>query len=216
MARLTTLQQTHLNRASRANQDAVLGTRIDNIEYGGVASPAVGTVTNSPVVQYAIAPANASNTAVHANITLIQTVTQDISTNITNPDVPRVLSITGVTNVTGNVVITGTDMSGATITDTIASNGTATVVGAKAFKTVTNINVPPYAVAGTETISIGIANKFGMPVALSNTGFLLVKNFNNAADSGTLTASATLSSCFFSINGTPDGAKILDLYFIVP
>lgn len=214
MTRMTTLQKTHLNNAMRANKDVLLGTRIDALEYGAVAAPAVGTLTNAPILKYSIAPANADTDYVHAAILLVETVTQTITTGITNPDVPRIVSVTGVTNVTGNVVVHGTDMDGTVISDTIATNGAATVLGAKAFKTVTSIVVPPYAVAGTENVIIGIGNKFGMPKALTNTGMLLVKNFDNSADTGTLTASSTLASCFFAINGTPNSAKLLDLWFI--
>jgi hypothetical protein len=95
--------------------------------------------------------------------TLLTTAVQTISTGITNPDFPRLLTVTGGDgNVTGDVVITGTNIRGETITDTIASSGASTVAGVKAFKTVTSIQLPVYAIAGTETISVGISDKLGL------------------------------------------------------
>lgn len=68
---------------------------------------------------------------------------QTITTAISDPAVPRNLSITGnVSGITGNVVATGKNFAGATITETIALNGTATVLGAKAFKNVNSVALP--------------------------------------------------------------------------
>ena len=65
------------------------------------------------------------------------------TTGITNPAVPRALSIVGnVSGITGNVVVAGKNYAGETITETLALNGATTVQGAKAFKTVTSIALP--------------------------------------------------------------------------
>src|SRR5262245_5714395 len=82
-------------------------------------------------------PALGATTAVHAAIPLTSGA-QDISTALTNPDSPRNITVTGnASGNAGNVVITGTDVKGATLTETIALSGTSTVVGNKAFATVT-------------------------------------------------------------------------------
>ena len=95
--------------------------------------------------------------------TLLTTAVQSVTTSITNPDFPRLLSVTGGDgNVTGNVVIVGTDIRGNAITDTIALNGASTVDGVSAFKTVTSISLPVYASADTETVSVGISDKLGL------------------------------------------------------
>ncbi len=84
------------------------------------------------------------------------------------PDVPRNLTVKGNDgNVTGNVVITGRNIAGETITETIALNGSAVVVGNKAFASVTSISLPKYAVANTERIRIGVGSKLGLPALLS-------------------------------------------------
>jgi hypothetical protein len=95
--------------------------------------------------------------------TLLTTAVQTVTTGITNPDFPRLLVVDGGDgNVTGNVVITGTDIRGNAISDTIALSGTDTVPGIKAFKTVTSIQLPVYAVAGTETVSVGVSDVLGL------------------------------------------------------
>lgn len=116
--------------------------------------------------------------------TLLTNAVQTVSTGITNPDFPRILSVTGGDgNVTGNVVITGTNIRGETITDTIALNGTDTVAGTKAFKAVTSVQLPVYAVADTETVSVGITDKLGLQnIPLSTS--VLSEDSGNAADTG--------------------------------
>ena len=68
---------------------------------------------------------------------------QVITAGITNPAVPRALSVDGnVAGVVGNVKITGTNYAGAVIDETIALNETTAVSGTKAFKTITKIELP--------------------------------------------------------------------------
>src|SRR3972149_3688195 len=93
-------------------------------------------------VRYQITPEAASAVAIHAAINLAAGA-QNVATGITNPDVPRTVTIKGnVAGIVGNVVISGTNINGEEITDTIALNGVTEVEGVKAFKTVTNINLP--------------------------------------------------------------------------
>lgn len=115
---------------------------LDSTEvYDGVVPP-VGTPETFLVQHYKIAPAAVSATGVHAAVNL-GVAAQDVATAITNPDVPRTVTVKGnVSGITGNVVITGTDIGDNAITDTIALNGTVEVEGVKAFKTVTNIHFP--------------------------------------------------------------------------
>lgn len=105
--------------------------------------------------------AAASATAVHAAITG-NSATQNITTNITNPGEARNATITASDNASpsGNVVVTGL-VRGTSTTDTIAITAGSTVVGVKAFDTVTNIQVPA-GVSSSDTVSIGIGDKFGL------------------------------------------------------
>ncbi len=114
------------------------------------------------VVQKWTAP-DAPATDVVLAATGLTTAVQTISSGITNPDFPRILSVTGGDgNVTGDVVITGINIRGEAITDTIASSGASTVAGVKAFAAVSSIQLPVYASADTETIEIGILDKLGL------------------------------------------------------
>ena len=68
---------------------------------------------------------------------------QTITTGITSPAAPRALSVVGnVSGITGNVVVTGTNYAKEVITETFALNGSTTVHGTKAFKTVTSVALP--------------------------------------------------------------------------
>ena len=158
----------------------------------------------------------ASATAVHAAVTLTEAV-QTVTTGITNPDVPRNVTVKGnQAGVTGDVVITGTNMADEVITETIAANAATEVVGSKAFKTVTSIQFPVLAGAG-DTISIGKGSKLGVPYKLFSSSQIHHALFDNAAE--TLAASAVSSTVVESNTVTTttalNGAKDLDLFIFV-
>jgi hypothetical protein len=216
MARLTSKQISDMNRMNRAAQNATLGTRIDALEFGGVVTPAVGTIASGGIVKYSVAPVVGDNVRTLAATLLVQTVTKTVTTGITNPDVPRNLTIKGGdANVTGNVVINGTDVLGAVLTETIALSGTSAVVGTKAFKTVTSIVLPPYAAAGTETVSVGVGVKLGLPVRIYNINQKLYSNFNSAIDAGTQTVGAGVAFSLYAVAGTMDGSKVVEIGILV-
>lgn len=216
MAKMTALQITQLNNSNEAHQRAGIGTRIDAIEFGGASVPSLGTLTNAPILHYTVpTPALGTATKVLAATLLIITVPQSITTGITNPDFPRLLTVKGNDgNVTGNVVIVGTDINDTAVTDTIALNAANEVAGTKAFKTVTSISIPPYAVAGTESVSVGFNDKLGMPIAMPNASVAITYNFNGAVDAGTLTAGATAPLTVYAPAGTLDGTKSVEVWFI--
>lgn len=67
-----------------------------------------------------------------------------------------------------------------------------------------------------DKISIGIGKKFGIPYKLTADELVIVKLFDNSADTGTVTADADeLEKNVIALNGTPDGEKDIDLYLIV-
>ena len=84
------------------------------------------------------------------------------------PRCARVLSITGnAATAVGNVVISGRDstscyLTGPNITETIVSTGAATVIGTKAFAFIDSIQFPAKSAVG-DTISVGLANRIGIP-----------------------------------------------------
>jgi hypothetical protein len=168
------------------------------------------------VGHYQITPDAVSAVAVLAATALTDAV-QTITAGITHPDYPRTVTVKGnAAGIAGDVVITGTNAAGAVITDTIALNGATEVEGIKAFKTVTSVALPVETNTGTDTVSVGIGKKFGMPAILYNAACLLVKLFNGAADTGSLTVDGDeLEKNLFALNGAPDGVKVVDLFFIV-
>lgn len=90
-----------------------------------------------------------------------------IVSSITNPDVPRNLTITTGATVAdiaaGNVTIYGTNVEGKAISETftMSDNLNGSVTGNKAFKTVTSVVFP--AADGTDaTISVGVGSKLGL------------------------------------------------------
>ena len=114
--------------------------------------------------------------------TLLLAAAQTITSGITNPDFPRVLQIdSDEGGATGDVVITGTNIRGEVVTDTIALNGTTAVDGVVAFKTITSILLP--AKAGTESVWVGWLDKLGLQsIPMSTT--VISEDSNNAADTG--------------------------------
>jgi hypothetical protein len=176
----------------------------------------VAPYDQSFVGHYQIAPDAVSAVAVLAATALTDAV-QTITAAITHPDYPRTVTVKGnAAGIAGDVVISGTNAAGETITDTIALNGSTEVEGIKAFKTVTSVQLPVETNAGTDTVSVGIGKKFGMPAIVYNAACLLVKLFNGSADTGTLAVDVDeLEKNLFALNGAPDGVKVVDLFFIV-
>ncbi len=117
-------------------------------------------------------PAAASTTAVHAAV--VDNGTQQVvTTGISNPDVPRNITATAGGTATDikaiQVVIAGTDAEGKAITETLPAftvDTAGTVVGSKAFKTVTSITIPAHDGTGATT-AIGVGSKLGIGRRLS-------------------------------------------------
>jgi hypothetical protein len=105
---------------------------------------------------------------VHTAITLGATA-QSVTTDITNPPIPRCLSITGTkagATLTGNVVITGTGENGEACSVTIALDGNETVFDYwQLFAAVSQIDLPARTAAG-DTVKIGLVDRlFDIPTA---------------------------------------------------
>lgn len=132
------------------------------------------------VVQKWTAPDAPSANGVLAS-TLLTTAVQTVTSGITNPDFPRVLAVDSDGAATGNVVITGTNIRGETVTDTIALNGTNAVSGVVAFKTVSSIQLPVK--AASESVWVGFTDKLGLQSIPLSTS-VISETSNNAADTG--------------------------------
>lgn len=98
---------------------------------------------------------------------------QTVTSGITNPDVPRALSVTvggsagGVQQ--GSVIVTGTNVEGKVITESfvVALGFTGTINGVKAFKTVTSVLIPAQ-LGASATFAVGTRNILGVRHRLFN------------------------------------------------
>mgnify|MGYP003499875261 FL=1 len=173
-----------------------------------------GEFANLSPKSYSFAPDLGTVTYVHAAVTLGASA-QDVSTAITNPDFPRVVSVKGnASGIAGNVVITGTDFNGTAISETIALSGATEVFGDKGFKTVTNINFPAKTNGSGDTVSIGVGDVFGLPIATPNGDLIFATSFDGAADAGTLVENASISLSVYELAGTPNGTKIVTIWYL--
>ena len=187
-----------------------------HIDRSGAPVLPLATLKAQLLQHYHIAPAAVGVASVHAAVTLGDGVPTVVTTAITNPDYPRNVTIKGnAAGIAGDVVITGTNILDEEITETIALNAATEVLGTKAFKTVTQIDLPARTTAG-DTVSIGRGKIFGVPHIVDNAGLLLVKLFDGSTDSGTLAVDDDeIEKNVFSLNGTPNGTKGVDLYYLV-
>lgn len=121
---------------------------------------------------------------------------QTITTGITNPDVPRNLTITtgGTTAdiAAGTVTITGTNVEGKTISEafSMSDNLNGSVTGNIAFKTVTQI-VFPIADGTGATISVGTGAKLGLNHRLQPNKSTVIVLQDTAIDGSIPTVQAT-------------------------
>lgn len=126
----------------------------------GAASRVFSAALGSPVL--------GTDASVLADTAMAAGVTTDVTAFVAQPDAARNLTIKGnAATVAGNVTITGKSIAGADITEVIALNGVNLVAGLKAFASISNINLPPYASATTERVRVGFGSKLGLPATLS-------------------------------------------------
>lgn len=187
--------------------------RINELDYPVVSA---GTLENTPVRHYQAAPAAISAVSVHAAVTL-GAAAQHISTVITNPDVPRTVTVKGnASGIAGNVVVRGTNISGEVISDTIALSGASEVEGVKAFASVTLIDLPIKTNVSGDTVSIGRAAKIGLPHIVKYALCLLLALFGGSADTGGTLAvdDDEIEKNLYTPAGTLNGVTLLDLYYL--
>lgn len=120
-----------------------------------------------PASQAVGSPALGTTTAVHAAVT-DNGAQQVVVTAITNPVVPRNVTATAGGTATDikaiSVIVAGTNMDDIPITETLPAftlDTAGTVVGVKAFKTVTSITIPAHDGTGATT-AIGTGAKLGL------------------------------------------------------
>lgn len=161
-------------------------------------------------------PAAAAANNVLAATALDAGAITEVVAGITNPDVPRALQIKGnQAGVAGNVVIDGTNINDEVIRETIAADEANAVEGNLAFKTVTKITLPAQTAAG-DTISVGCADKLGLPYLLpTNTVILAALNNAREANAPTVaTNAANLENNTIDLASALNGTQV-DVYLMV-
>lgn len=173
-----------------------------------VASQAVGS------------PAVGATTAVHAAVTATGSP-QTVTTAITNPDVPR--NVTATAGGTAGdikaiqVTVTGTDINGAVISEALPAftvDTAGTVVGSKAFKTVTSIAIPAHDGTGATT-AIGTGAKIGLNTRLSRNTVLaaFLNGVKESTDPTVVFDATNVSGNTATLSSTLNGsAVIIDFY----
>lgn len=171
--------------------------------------PRISTMTLAAVILGTTATILADTALAAAEVT-------EVDVFAGQPDVPRNLTVTGNdANVSGDVVIEGTNAGGEAITETIALNGVATVAGNKAFAAITRITLPAYDTADTERVRVGVGSKLGLTARLNrNTVLAAFLGGVREAVAPTVTVSAdALEANTATLNSALDGSDVtVDFY----
>lgn len=142
-------------------------------------------------------------------------------------DVPRAVSVTtgAGSPTTRNFTVSGYDYYGQAMSEVIASSGTAstTVNGKKAFYQISGITVSGGTVVA---ITIGTTDILGLPVRVTDAGYIARVGYNNtlAEDAGTFVAAATATATTttgdvrgtYVPSGATDGIKRLVMGILLP
>lgn len=137
------------------------------------------------------------------------------------PDYPRnlVLSTSSTSSAlgAGTAVITGLNIYGKSISENFSvSSGTGnTITGNKAFKSISSITLP--AATGSAVFRIGVGSKLGVHRCMDDVGDYVFSKFNGAYETtrGTMAVSSSaIESNTFIPNGTMDGAKAVEAFFL--
>ena len=169
----------------------------------------------------AVAATAADTDGIHAAI--IDTgVQQVVTTDITNPSVPRNITATagGTAADIGAIQVTieGTNYNNEVITETLpvfTVNTSGTVIGSKAFKMVTKITIPAHNGTGATT-AVGFDEKLGLPYKLfHNTIFMAyLNNVKEDTMPVVVVNAAALESNTVDLNSALDG-HVVDVYLVV-
>ena len=152
-------------------------------KYATIVANAIATGTAAWAQKWT-QPDAPSATATHAAVTLTA-VAQTVTTAITQPDFPRIVTVKGnAGGIAGNVVVSGTDIRGNAISDTIALNAGSEVLGIKAFASVDSILLPAKTNVSGDTVSIGIGDKLGLEMIPDYA--IAISAHHNATLEGTL------------------------------
>lgn len=176
------------------------------------------TVARGFIAQFSVPAASAvaaSTTGVKSAVASTGS-SQTITTGITNPAVPRVLTATAG-GTAGDikaiqVVITGTNYNNEVITETLPAftvDTAGTVTGTKAFKTVTQIVIPSHDGNGATT-AIGWSEILGLPFKMQHNGHMhsFLNNVREATAPTVTFSTTALESNTIKLNSALNGSLV--------
>lgn len=136
-----------------------------------------------------------------------------VTTFAGQPDYARNAQIVASGAATGNVVITGTNIRGDVISETIALNGATPVIGLHAFKTITSIVLPT---VGATTINVGTGVKLGLDRRMAEASVIdaYADGVREATAATVNPSAATTSLNTITTNTAPNGTKNFSAYFM--
>lgn len=157
----------------------------------------------------------------------VTSTTNAAGTAVLQLDVPRVVTVTtgAGTPTTRNVTVSGFDIYGQAMTETIATGAVAstTTAGKKAFYQISGATISGSPVV---TVSIGTGDVFGSPVRFPNKGYLarvgwddtLAEDAATVVDAVATTATATTGDVRGTVapSSAADGAKRLVVAILLP
>jgi hypothetical protein len=179
------------------------------------------TLARGHIAILEVAPINADTDAIMGAVTLttakdVTTLEEGIAAKLLA--CPQLVTITGTkagASLTGNVVITGTDICGNAIEDTIALNDDTTVSGVYAFATITKVHFPAK-VTTADTVKVGVTKAVGIPFLSGEVQAAYSKTLAGSADTGTFSYDATdVGKSIYTPSGTPNGTNKLNLSLVV-
>ena len=144
-----------------------------------------------------------------------------VTSFLAQPDVPR--NITVLPNwstgdvAAGDVVVSGTDIRGQSISETFSflANASTVVTGAKAFKSITSIVFPAEDSPFDAQWDVGWGNKLGLEKCMDSAGEFIKAHISGTAETVTVTASdSVLASNGFTPTNTPNAARDYQVYYI--
>ncbi|MBA7564452.1 hypothetical protein ES708_06115 [subsurface metagenome] len=148
----------------------------------------------------------------HAALALTTEV-QTITTDITNPDVPRNVTVVATEAQADDVVVTGTDENGVAVEETLTLDGATPVLGLKAFATVTQI-VYPIKDDGA-SVSVGYGDVLGLGLLLSRDS-IVHAYFNGVLETtrpAVVFSSTVVASNTALLNSAMDGSAVIIDYY---
>lgn len=142
-------------------------------------------------------------------------------------DVPRAIRIVAAGANTATYTISGFDVYGQAMTQTLAAPSTSTVTTTKAFKIITSIT-NANAAAATNGLTVGTTDVFGLPVRVIDVAYILSVKWDGtlASNAGTFTAAVVTNPAtattgdvrgtFLQTGNASDGTRRLVIAIAVP